>query len=143
MPSATEMVKVNLTEEELAEVARALADHHKHLKDEDTRLIVRHGLSDGKNIRLLEVLGKYPGAPDERLSTYEFSPTKDLLIPGSYYFTLVSPSQLKHAIAHRNSLVLAIAREAAALSGQADEQMLLYCASGADQRFWTKIKALA
>src|SRR5438552_3198391 len=115
MPSGTETVKVYLTEEEFAEVARVLANQHKQLKDEDTRLIIRHGLSDRKNIRLLEVLGKIPGAPGEKLSTYEFSPTKDLLIPGNYYFTLVSPAQMDHAIAHRTSPILAIAREAAAL----------------------------
>src|SRR5437867_1431782 len=118
MPSMTETITVHLTPDAFAEVAKALAAHHKQLKEEDARLILRHGLSDLKDIHLLEVLGKFPGAPGEKFSTYKFDPTKDLMIPGKYHFTLVSPAQMDQAIAERHPFLLAIAAEAASLSSQ-------------------------
>jgi hypothetical protein len=133
-------IKVRATSDELAAVAKALAKHHSLLRREEPRLIIRHKVSDDRNVHLFEVFGNSPGGQTEEFDRYEFPPSLDLMIRGQYYFTIINPAQLQHALQHGNPSLMAIAREADALGDLADTKMLLFSRTRTDKALWNRIK---
>jgi len=126
---------------ELDVVARGLARHHRKLK-EDPRLIVRYRLSDQKNVYLLEVLGEFPAGEADQVVTYQYGPTRELMVAGDYFFTLTSPAQLRKALEQGNPLLREIAKEVRQLGAAAEARMLLYCPRGKGRVLWDKLRRL-
>jgi hypothetical protein len=90
--------------------ARRLVTAHARDMEERLVLAVRYGV-DLKDIFLLEVLEGFPGGADEKPLTTEFNPSPELLLLGTLHLTLVSPEQLRTAVARNDELIHAIRRD--------------------------------
>jgi hypothetical protein len=90
---------------------RKLVDAHVKNAEEPLLLAVRYRLDDPNDIYLLEVFDRFPGADDDPPLETAFERTPELIIQGKLHLALVSPAQLRTAMARDDDLIKAIKRD--------------------------------